>query len=95
MKIKNPIKFIRSTLVVLILLYFAMSLFYNKTYAYKEYEHKTILVSQGDTLWTIAEFEKENNEYYKDKDIREIVFEIKENNNLNSSNLKVGQELKI
>lgn len=95
MKIKNPIKFIRSTLVLLILLYIIGSFFYNKTYAYKEYTYKTITVSEGETLWNIAEFEKENNEYYKNKDIREIVFEIRENNNLSTSNLFVGQELKI
>ena len=95
MKIKNPIKFIRSTLVLLILLYIIGSFFYNKTYAYKEYSFKTIIVSEGETLWNIAEFEKENNEYYKNKDIREIVFEIRENNNLTTSNLVVGQELKI
>lgn len=95
MKIKNPIKFIRSTLVLLILLYIIGSFFYNKTYAYKEYTYKTITISEGETLWNIAEFEKENNEYYKNKDIREIVFEIRENNNLSTSNLVVGQELKI
>lgn len=95
MKIKNPIKFIRSTLVLLILLYIIGSFFYNKTYAYKEYTYKTITVSEGETLWNIAEFEKENNEYYKNKDIRDIVFEIRENNNLSTSNLFVGQELKI
>lgn len=95
MKIKNPIKFIRSTLVLLILLYIIGSFYYNKTYAYKEYSYKTITVSEGETLWNIAEFERENNEYYKNKDIREIVFEIRENNNLITSNLVIGQELKI
>ncbi len=95
MKIKNPMKFIRSTIILLVLLYIVVSFFYNKTYAYKEYNYKTITISEGDTLWNIAEFEKENNEYYKNKDIREIVFEIRENNNLSTSNLVVGQELHI
>lgn len=95
MKIKNPIKFIRSSMILLILIYISVSFFYNKTYAYKEYNFKTIEISEGQTLWNIAQYEKEHNEYYKNKDIREIVFEIKENNNLNSSNLYVGQELKI
>ena len=95
MKIKNPIKFIRSSMILLILIYIAVSFFYNRTYAYKEYNFKTIEISEGETLWNIAQYEKEHNEYYKNKDIREIVFEIKENNNLNSSNLYVGQELKI
>lgn len=95
MKIKEPIKFIRSTIILLLLLYIIVSFFYNKTYAYKEYTFKTITVSEGETLWNIAEFEKKNNEHYKNKDIREIVFEIRENNSLNTSNLVVGQELKI
>ena len=95
MKIKEPIKFIRSTIILLLLLYIIVSFFYNKTYSYKEYTFKTITVSEGETLWNIAEFEKKNNEHYKNKDIREIVFEIRENNSLNTSNLVVGQELKI
>ena len=95
MKIKNPIKFIRSMTILLIIIFAVIAFFYNKSYAYREHRYKIIQVSSGDTLWTIAKFERENNEYYKNKDIREIVYEIKKLNNLNSSNLSVGQELKL
>lgn len=95
MKIKNPIKFIRSMAILLIIIFAVIAFFYNKSYAYREHDYKTVPVSSGDTLWTIAEFEKENNDYYKNKDIREIIYEIKKINNLDSSNLIIGQELKI
>ena len=95
MKIKNPIKFIRSMVILVIIIFAVIAFFYNKSYAYREHNLKTVPVSSGDTLWTIAEFEKENNDYYKNKDIREIIYEIKKINNLDSSNLIVGQELKI
>ncbi len=95
MKIKNKFKFIRSITILTILLFIIIALFYNKTYAYKEYNYRTIEVSEGQTLWSIAQYEKENNEYYKNKDIREIVYEIQKINNLDLSNLYVGQELKL
>ncbi len=50
----------------------------------------TIKVSQGDTLWTLAK------DYVKeDEDIRDVIANIKELNNLKSSNIKIGQELVI
>ena len=95
MKISNPIKLIRSISILVIVLFTIIALFFNKTYAKKAYESKTIIVSEGQTLWNIAQYEKENNDYYKEKDIRRIVYEIKEKNKLNTCNLKVGQELNI
>lgn len=38
---------------------------------------KTVYVIQGDTLWTIAKREQICNPYYEDKDIRDIVYELK------------------
>jgi len=46
-------------------------------------------------LWSIAERESENNNYYKDKDVREIIYDLKKINNLSNSNLAEGQEIKI
>ena len=57
--------------------------------------YKTITVNSGDTLWSIAQYEKNENAYYKDSDIRDIVYDIKEINNLNSSSLSINQSLKI
>jgi LysM repeat protein len=52
-------------------------------------------VSNGDTLWEIAKLEKNTNEYYKNKDIREIVFDIKKVNNLQTSDIYEHQKLLI
>ena len=52
-------------------------------------EYITVTVSKGDTLWNIA---KQYNTY--NEDIREKIDEIKELNKI-SSNIRVGQELKI
>ena len=52
-------------------------------------------VISGDTLWSIAKSEQETNIYFKEKDIREIIGELKEINNITDSNLKVNQEILI
>ena len=49
----------------------------------------------GDTLWSIAQAELENNKYFEGKDIRYVVNELKNVNNLASANLKEGDKLKI
>lgn len=49
---------------------------------------KVIIVSQGDTLWEIASGLRTNGE-----DIRRIVYDLKERNNLSSSVLIAGQSL--
>ena len=67
----------------------------SKTLSHSNTTYKTIYVSSGDTLWTIAKEEKNNNIYFESKDVRNIVDEIKYANNLNESNLKIGQELSI
>lgn len=46
-------------------------------------------VSKGERLWSIAEKVSEN------RDIREVVYIIEKDNNLDSANLSIGQELKI
>ncbi len=92
MRIKNKGKFIRG----LLLLIAVISLFICKsTLSFNKINYKTIYVSNGETLWEIAESEQQNNEYYKEKDIREIVDSIKTINKLENSSLYEGQELLI
>ena len=52
-------------------------------------------VEEGDTLWQIAGSQQKSNEYYKNKEIREIVNNLKKVNNLKTSNLSVGQKIII
>ena len=54
-----------------------------------EGEYTTYIVSKGDRLWDIAESVSDN------KDIREVIHIIKNDNRLDNANLYIGQELKI
>ncbi len=92
MRIKNKKKFVRGILIIIAMI----SLFICKsTMSFNEQNYKIIYVSCGETLWEIAKNEQKNNSYYNNKDIREIVDNIKSINNLENSNLYEGQELKI
>lgn len=95
LKIVNFSRFLRS-IILIIGITFIISLFINnKSFSYKENEYKEIYISNGDTLWSIAKEEKENNLYYKNQDIRDIVNDIKLINKLNTSNLFANQKLLI
>lgn len=94
-KIVNVKRFIISNTIVLLFVVMIVSSIVNITYSHNNIKYKTIYVTQGDTLWNIADEEQKNNSYYENKDIRDIVYDIKTANNLNVSNLNVGQELKI
>ena len=95
MKIVNFKKFIRSICLVLGII-FVLSLVLTKDIlSHKELEYSKLYVCKGDTLWTIAKDLQTNNDYYKNKDIRYIISNIKSINNLESSNLYIDQELMI
>lgn len=91
----NIKKFTKSMLtliggLILILLYFS-----NVSLSKTELETKTIFVSSGDTLWVIAENEQMNNRYYEGKKVQEIIYDIKNTNNLDDSYLYEGQKIEI
>lgn len=94
-RIVNVKRFIVSNTILLILLLVLGASIINVTYSYNDTKYKTVYVTQGDTLWKIAESEQKNNSYYKNQDIRNIIYDIKYINKLEKSNLKIGQELKI
>ena len=82
-------------IVIMWLIIIILYSIFNNTYSYKKVNYKTIYVSAGDTLWSIARMEKGNNEYYKNMEIREIVCNIKKLNSLKNSSLYENQKLKI
>ena len=90
MRIVNKAKFIRSN-VILAILISSIVIFATKV----ETKYKEEYVCAGDTLWSIAQEELENNKYFEGKDIRYVVNELKNVNNLASANLKEGDKLKI
>lgn len=79
-----------SILVILILI---IILFSNKTYSKVDTKYKEESIILGDTLWSISQEEAKNNKYFENKDIREIVSEIKRINKLDNLDLKEGQKL--
>ena len=83
MKIVNVKKFIR-TISILVILILIIILFSNKTYSKVDTKYKEESIILGDTLWSISQEESKNNKYFENKDIREIVSEIKRINKLNS-----------
>lgn len=95
LRIKNKVKFIISTSILFIITIFIMLSSLNVTLSHAEPKLKQMAVLNGDTLWSIACDEEENNQYYYNKDIRYIVDDIKSHNNLTTSSLQVGQTLFI
>lgn len=96
MKIVNMKKFLRMTLIVFVIIVGISLYFSNVSFSKGNIKTKTVNVTKGDTLWSIAREEQENNAYYENKDIRDIIYEIKKLNKLdNNSNLKIGQRLII
>ena len=94
MKIVNVKKFIR-TISILVILILIIILFPNKTYSKVDTKYKEESIILGDTLWSISQEESKNNKYFENKDIREIVSEIKRINKLDNLDLKEGQKLVI
>lgn len=93
-KIVNKKKFIRS-FIFLVGLIFLTLIGINQTYSKTELSYKEDYIIKGDTLWSIAENEINHNEYYKNKDIRDVMYEIKQLNNLQNGNLEIGQKILI
>ena len=95
LKIVNLGKFIRSILIILGII-ICVSLFINNTsFSHVDTKVKTIYVANGDTLWNIAKEQKENNLYYQNKDVREIINDIKSINKLSNSEVLENQKLVI
>ena len=95
LRIVNKKKFIRGIVIIFLLFLCGSFLVCNNSFSKSEINYKTIYVSAGDTLWSIAKEEQENNPYYKGKNVRNIIEDIKITNSISESNLKEHQALKI
>ena len=95
MKIVNVKRFVSSFFIVLGLITLIFVFFSNKSYSKSNKGYKSELVVSGDTIWEIAKNEKLSNEYYKNKDIRFIAYDIQKINNITNTNILEGQELLI
>lgn len=95
LKIVNMKKFIRSLVIVMLSSVFLLFIGLSNTYSKGEVRYKEQYIYQGDTLWSIAQQEVKQNKYYENEDIRIIINEIRTINNMDNSNLKVGQKIRI
>lgn len=95
MKIVDMKKFIKSIGVILMLIFILSLIFTKATLSHKEIEYVEFYISQGDTLWNIACELQSNNDYYKNKDIRFIINDLKNINNIDSSTIYTNQMLLI
>lgn len=94
MKIVNYKKFFKGMCLIIVLIVISFILIGNVSFSYTTKKYKTIYVCSGDTLWSIAT-NLQNTEYYKGKDVRDIISDVKLINNLKNSNLSIGDELII
>ena len=94
LKIVNKRKVIRN-IIMLTTVLTGIMFFSHTSLSNTKISYKTIYTSAGDTLWSIAKEEQTQNEYYKNKDIRDIIEGIKQVNNLNSTDLSNNQKLDI
>lgn len=95
MKKLNMKRIVKLSIVIVVLSIMILLFIHSTSLSYKNIEYNEIYVCRGDTLWDIAKSEQEDNEYYKGKDVREIIFDIKKVNNLTSSDLNINQKLLI
>lgn len=95
LKIVNVKKFFLNCTMLLEIVVICGIIFTNKSYSKSEEVYKNETIVQGETLWEIAKNEKNNNDYYKDKDVRYIVYDLQQINNLLNTNLIDGQEIII
>ncbi|MFO7814584.1 MAG: LysM peptidoglycan-binding domain-containing protein [Halanaerobiales bacterium] len=76
--------------VILVSIIIIISILSLKVMTEKEVYYKDIEIKNGQTLWQIVE-----NEFGSDSNIRKYVYQIKQINNLQNSNLSPGQVIKI
>ncbi len=88
-------KFIRSVFILLGIMLVILLYIGKVIYSHEEIENKEIIVTENETLWSIASYEQKHNDFYKDKSISYIMDDIKEGNNMNMSMIYEGQILKI
>lgn len=87
MRIKNKKRFILSLTILFVLLSFLCNMLTSKVFSHTLPEYKEIVISEGDTLWSIAS--------NLDGNINENIYEIKKINNLKTSYIYAGQEIII
>ena len=99
MKIVSKTKFAMSMILLFVFLFSTSMIAFatlenNETPVNKTQESITYTVQSGDTLWSIAS--TINKDHYKqEKDVRKIIYNIREYNALSGNTIYSGQELEL
>lgn len=94
-RIVNKYKFIKSITILICIFGMMICITNHKTYSNSEIKYKIEYVIKGETLWEIAEKEIQENAYFQNEDIQNVILELKEINHMTTSNLSEGMEIKI
>ena len=94
-EIINKYKFIRTMTILTCIIIAIICIVNHKTYSNSETRYKTEYVVKGETLWKIAEKEIQENVYFQNEDIQNVILELKKVNHMTTSNLSEGMEIKI
>ncbi|MCL2859679.1 MAG: LysM peptidoglycan-binding domain-containing protein [Oscillospiraceae bacterium] len=94
-KLVNPKKFVVSISIIIGIIICALFFINTISFSHSETTYKSITVISGDTLWSIASSEQQYNSYYANKDIRYIIEDIKDKNDLSNSSLYINEVLQI
>lgn len=87
MRIKSMPRFIISMSIIFIVIFSIFNGVFGVVFSHEKPTYEKVIVAKGDTLWSIAQA--------IDGNINENIFEIKKINNLNNSDIYIGQELLI
>lgn len=87
MRIKNVKRFTISLTILFVIISFLCSMITTKVFSYTAPKYDKIIISEGDTLWSIASKLKGN--------INENIYNIKEINGLKTAYIYVGQEILV
>ena len=75
---------------IVVLFLFVIMIIRERTSPPESYHMETYIVQDGDTAWTIASRNNTAN-----KDIRELIYYMEQDNGINAGYLQIGQEVKI
>ncbi len=90
---KISFRLLKNIVIILAIIFFCSNIIFNSintVNAGNSEEFIIVMVNEGDTLWSIAKKYNFNNE-----DIRKVIYNIEQVNNIEKSIIYPGQQLKV
>lgn len=87
LRIKSKARFFVSLFIFFCIFHTLINFVTVKVFSYQEPQYEDVIISKGDTLWSIAK--------RLDGNIQENIYQIQKINNLDNCSIYVGQTLKV